>query len=337
MSLRIAVIGAGAFGTALAVHLATRAHAAPSVVLHARDKAAAERLAREHGNARYLPGIALSATIAIEAGLANVARADVVLAAVPAASLAALADALRAERVDAPLVYTSKGFLSTTAAPGHALIHAALAQRWPAPLAAISGPSFAVEVARGLPTAVAVAATAPDLARAVAGWLRADALRVYPTDDLAGVETGGAVKNVLAIAAGASDGLGFGHDARAALITRGLAETGRLSAALGGRRETLMGLAGLGDLVLTCTGDLSRNRQVGLGLARGEPLDAILARLGHVAEGVGAAAAARALAGHHGVDMPIVEAVHRVLAEGVAPARAVEELLRREPRDERDA
>lgn len=336
MSVRIAVIGAGAFGTALAVHLATRAHAAPRVVLHARDDAAAARLARERRNERYLPGIALPATLEIEAGLAHVARADAVLAAVPAGSLLPLADALRAARVQAPLVYTSKGFLATSAPPGHALIHAALADRWPAPLAAISGPSFAVEVARGLPTAVAVAANAPDVAETVAEWLRADALRVYPTDDLPGVETGGAVKNVLAIAAGASDGLGFGHDARAALITRGLAETGRLSAALGGRRDTLMGLAGLGDLVLTCTGDLSRNRQVGLGLARGEPLAAILKRLGHVAEGVNAATAARALAAHHHVDMPIVEAVHRVLVEGVAPARAVEDLLRREPRGERE-
>ena len=143
------------------------------------------------------------------------------------------------------------------------------------------------------------------------------------------------MKNVLAIAAGASDGLGFGHDARAALITRGLAETGRLSAALGGRRDTLMGLAGLGDLVLTCTGDLSRNRQVGLGLARGEPLDAILKRLGHVAEGVASAAAVRKLARHHDVDMPICDAVHAVLYEGLPARRAVERLLSREPRSER--
>jgi len=334
MSLRIAVIGAGAFGTALAVHLASRAHAAPQVVLHVRDATSAARLLRDRRNERYLPGIALPAALVIEAGLASVPHADFVLAAVPAASLAALVDALRAAGVVAPLVYTAKGFVATDAAPGHALIHAALAARWPAPLAAISGPSFAIEVARGLPTAVAVGATTPGAAQDVAEWLRADALRVYPTDDLAGVETGGAVKNVLAIAAGASDGLGFGHDARAALITRGLAETGRLSAALGGRRDTLMGLAGLGDLVLTCTGDLSRNRQVGLALARGESLDAILQRLGHVAEGVGAAAAARALAVHHRIDMPIVEAVHRVLVDGVTPARAVEELLRREPRDE---
>jgi len=172
------------------------------------------------------------------------------------------------------------------------------------------------------------------LAQDIAAVLRADTLRIYPTDDLAGLETGGAIKNVLAIAAGASDGLGFGHNARAALITRGLAETGRLSAALGGKRETLMGLGGLGDLVLTCTGDLSRNRQVGLRLARGEALASILAALGHVAEGVAATRAARALALHHRLDMPIVDAVHRVLELRVPPADAVRELLRREPRAE---
>jgi glycerol-3-phosphate dehydrogenase (NAD(P)+) len=209
-----------------------------------------------------------------------------------------------------------------------------LATYWPAPVGVISGPSFAEEVARGLPTAVAVAATDANLAQRVASLLRADTMRAYESDDLAGVEVGGAVKNVLAIAAGASDGLGFGHNARAALITRGLAETGRLSTALGGRRETLMGLAGLGDLVLTCTGDLSRNRRVGLALAQGKPLPTILAELGHVAEGVGAASAVRALSSHHGVEMPICDAVYRVLHENLAPKHAVETLLKREPRAE---
>ena len=166
--------------------------------------------------------------------------------------------------------------------------------------------------------------------------LRGDTLRVYRSADLVGVEVGGAAKNVLAIAAGLSDGLGCGHNARAALVTRGLAEISRLAVAEGGRRETLMGLAGLGDLVLTCTGDASRNRQVGLGLARGQGLEAILASLGHVAEGVHAARAARALARHHGIEMPIADAVARVLDEGLSAREAVEGLLRREPRaDER--
>jgi glycerol-3-phosphate dehydrogenase (NAD(P)+) len=206
---------------------------------------------------------------------------------------------------------------------------------WSAPVGIVSGPSFAEEVARGLPTAVAVAASDPALASRAAALLRSDALRAYESDDIVGVEVGGAVKNVLAIAAGASDGLGFGNNARAALITRGLAETGRLSSALGGQRETLMGLAGLGDLVLTCTGDLSRNRRVGLALAGGRPLAQILSGLGHVAEGVGTAAAVRALARHHGVEMPICDAVHAVLYEGLAPREAVLRLLRREPRSER--
>jgi glycerol-3-phosphate dehydrogenase (NAD(P)+) len=159
-------------------------------------------------------------------------------------------------------------------------------------------------------------------------------LRAYESDDIVGVETGGAVKNVLAIAAGAADGFGFGHNARAALITRGLAEMARLAEALGGRRETMMGLAGLGDLVLTCTGDLSRNRRVGLALAQGKALPRILAELGHVAEGVTAARSVVALATRHGIDMPISEAVDRVLHHGLPVRRAVEALLAREPRPE---
>ena len=198
----------------------------------------------------------------------------------------------------------------------------------------VSGPSFAGEVARGLPTALASSATDASLAASVAALLRGDALRVYETDDIVGVEVGGAVKNVLAIAAGLADGLGCGHNARAALITRGLAEVSRLAVAEGGRRETLMGLAGLGDLVLTCTGDASRNRRVGLGLARGDSLETVVAGLGHVAEGVHAARATVALARHHGIEMPIAEAVDRVLAGEVPVREAVEALLRREPRAE---
>jgi len=334
---RIAVLGAGAFGTALALHCAARAHARPEVVLYARDAGVAADVDRTRINERYLPGFALPASVGVTDRLGHaVAGADMLLAAVPAAALAALCAALRDCDARVPLLWVTKGFVAAAAAPGYALIHEALAAQWPAPVGALSGPSFAMEVARGLPTALAVAASERALADEAALLLRADTLRIYPTDDLPGLETGGAVKNVLAIAAGASDGLGFGDNARAALVTRGLAETGRLSAALGGRRDTLMGLAGLGDLVLTCTGDLSRNRQVGLALARGEPLDDILARLGHVAEGVAATRAARALAAHHRVAMPIVEAVHRVLYEGVAPAVAVRDLLRREPRAETD-
>jgi len=217
---------------------------------------------------------------------------------------------------------------------GVGLAHQMLAKRWVVPVAVASGPSFADEVARGMPTALSVASADAALAARVAALMRGAAFRAYESDDVAGVEVGGAIKNVLAIAAGASDGLGFGHNARAALITRGLAETGRLSGALGGRRETLMGLSGLGDLVLTCTGDLSRNRRVGLALAKGRQLADALAEIGHVVEGVAAAQAARTLGQHFEVDMPICEAVDRVLHEGLPVRHAVEALLRREPRAE---
>jgi glycerol-3-phosphate dehydrogenase (NAD(P)+) len=336
MSATVAVLGAGAWGTALAAHLARRRDVA--VVLWARDAHQARAIATTRVNARYLPGIALPEALTVTGDLGAAASAGLLIAATPVSPLPTVADALAAAGARTPLVWLSKGFLMvpvTAERPaGVALAHDVLAPRWPAPVGVVSGPSFAEEVARGLPTAVTVAATQPSLAAEVAGLLRADTLRAYESDDLVGVEVGGAVKNVLAIAAGASDGLGFGHNARAALITRGLAETGRLSAALGGARETLMGLAGLGDLVLTCTGDLSRNRRVGLALARGTPLATILGELGHIAEGVGAAAAVHALARLHDVEMPICEAVYRVLYEGLAPQHAVEALLKREPRPE---
>ncbi len=331
----VAVLGAGAWGTAIACHLAGRATRRSAVTLWARDAAQASAIVATRENARYLPGVAIPTGVHVTADLVAAARADLVLAAVPMHALPELALRLAAAGVRAPLVWLAKGFVEALELPaGVGLAHELLAARWPAPVGIVSGPSFALEVARGLPTALTVAATAPTLAASTADLLRGDTLRAYESDDLAGVEVGGAVKNVLAIAAGASDGLAFGHNARAALITRGLAETGRLSAALGGRRETLMGLAGLGDLVLTCTGDLSRNRRVGLALAQGQPLAAILAELGHVAEGVGAARAVRRLAAYHRVEMPICEAVDRVLHEGLSPRKAVLELLRREPRAE---
>ncbi len=333
----IAVIGAGAWGTALALHLSRRADLA--VTLWARDREQARSIAVRRVNEKYLPGFALPDALAVGAEVATVVNASLLVVATPVAALPAVARELASAGARAPLVWLSKGFLAVPVTAAHpagvALPHQVLASLWSAPIGAVSGPSFAEEVARGLPTAVAVAATDAAVASHVASLLRAETLRAYESDDIAGVEVGGAVKNVLAIAAGASDGLGFGHNARAALITRGLAETGRLSAALGGRRETLMGLAGLGDLVLTCTGDLSRNRRVGLALAAGKSLPGILADLGHVAEGVPAAAAVRALARHHGVEMPICDAVHDVLYEGLAPRDAVLQLLKREPRSEK--
>ena len=329
----VGILGAGAWGTALAVHLSRGGRC--GVTLWARNPDQVEAIARQRENARYLPGFALPETLAITADLAALRNAEFLIAASPVAALPVLVARLLAAGTVAPLVWLSKGFLESPEAPGGAALpHQVLASQWPAAVGVVSGPSFAEEVVRGLPTAVAVAATRPQLAAEVAALLRGDALRTYVSDDIAGVEVGGAVKNVLAIAAGVSDGLGFGNNARAALITRGLAETGRLSRALGGKPETLMGLAGMGDLVLTCTGDLSRNRRVGIELARGRSLAAILADIGHVAEGAHAAAMVSGLARHHALDMPICAAVDHVLRGRLSPRDAVLELLRREPRAE---
>jgi glycerol-3-phosphate dehydrogenase (NAD(P)+) len=349
MSEGVAILGAGAWGTALAVHIAS-VGSATSIKLWARDADQARALATTRENARYLPGVALPATISVGSDLEEIlAGVSLIFVATPVGALVDVVSLARAARARRPaqrpagksskslvqsspaLFWLAKGFVDTPDSPGVALAHRVLAPQWPAAVGVISGPSFAEEVARGMPTAVTVAATDTRVAEQVARALRGETFRAYVCEDLAGVEVGGAVKNVLAIAAGASDGLGFGHDARAALITRGLAETGRLSTALGGKRETLMGLAGLGDLVLTCTGDLSRNRRVGLALARGQPLSQILSELGHVAEGVAAARAVRALCAAHTLDMPICEAVFRVLYESLPPRRAVEMLLAREP------
>jgi glycerol-3-phosphate dehydrogenase (NAD(P)+) len=254
--------------------------------------------------------------------------ADLMLIATP---MAGLADVVRTIPRGRPFVWLCKGFAAGpdgTPQLAHELV---TASGHGAGYGVLSGPSFALEVARRLPTALTLASPDLDFAQRWAGELRDATLRIYSSDDVVGVEVGGAVKNVLAIAAGICDGLGFGANARAALITRGLAEMGRLSEALGGRRDTLMGLSGLGDLVLTCTGDLSRNRRVGLELAAGLPLPEILAAIGHVAEGVPTAGAVHALACARNVDMPICFAVHAVLTGSLDPRVAVMHLLQREP------
>jgi glycerol-3-phosphate dehydrogenase (NAD(P)+) len=332
---KVAVLGGGAWGTALAVHFTTRSHARPRVTLYVRSPVQARDCIAARENRRYLPRVALPPSLAITSRITDVGDADLLIAATPVAGLMSLVQELVGADIAAPLMSLSKGFVATPQdTPAWSLPHRAIAPHWGHPVGTVSGPTFAVEVAQGLPTAVVVGSTDDGLTAGVAALLRSDTLRAYPSDDLAGIEVGGAVKNVFAIAAGASDALGFGDNARAALITRGLAESGRLSAALGGRRETLMGLAGLGDLVLTCTGNLSRNRRVGLGLARGQPLAAIVAEIGHVAEGIEAARATRDLARELALDMPIVDAVHRVLYEGLAPHDAVLALLARGPKGE---
>lgn len=326
--MRIAIVGAGAWGTALAIALAGR----HSVGLWARSAAQREAL-RATRRSGYLPEAVLPESVAILDDLAAGLRAaELALLATPTAGLRAAGAQIAASGSAAPTVWVCKGFEAATGKLPHEVLTEVLGAG--APLAALSGPSFAAEVARGLPAAVTLASRDAALARRLARELHQPRLRVYFTDDLVGVEIGGAVKNVMAIATGISDGLGLGLNARAALITRGLAEVARLGTALGGRPETFMGLAGAGDLILTCTGDLSRNRRVGLGLGRGERLDAILGRLGHVAEGVHTAREVDLVARKSRVDMPITRAVCAVLFEGLAPARAVEQLLARDPKAE---
>jgi glycerol-3-phosphate dehydrogenase (NAD(P)+) len=326
--VRIAIVGAGAWGTALAIALAQR-HA---VTLWARTAAARAALRATRCSA-YLPDAALPEEVALaDDASAAIRAAEVILIATPTAGLRAAVGMVAASGAGRPVVWVCKGFEASTGKLPHEVVGEVLGPE--APMAALSGPSFAAEVARGLPTAVTLAARESALARELASALHQPRLRCYFTDDMPGVEVGGAVKNVMAIATGISDGLGLGLNARAALITRGLAEVARLGVALGGRPETFMGLAGAGDLILTCTGELSRNRQVGLALGRGERLDAILAGLGHVAEGVHTAQEVDSLARGRGIEMPITREVCAVLFEGLAPARAVEQLLARDPKAE---
>jgi glycerol-3-phosphate dehydrogenase (NAD(P)+) len=284
-------------------------------------------------NPRYLAGFPLPAALAVEHRLeAALDDADFALSVVPSAGLREALRQIARLRPGMPVVWACKGF-----EPGSArLPHEVAAEEALDECACgvLSGPSFAREVAQGLPTALTLAAADADFAQEVARALHGGALRIYTSHDVVGVEVGGAVKNVMAIAAGISDGLGFGHNARAALITRGLAEMARLGVALGGHMETFMGLTGMGDLILTCTGDLSRNRTVGLRLAGGQFLDDILRDLGHVAEGVHTAREVSALARRLGVDMPITQAVCGVLFDGMPPAAAVEVLLAREQKAE---
>ena len=326
--MRIAVLGAGAWGSALAISLSGR----HDVRLWARSAAACDRLSATRESA-YLPGQRFPEAIAVEPSLERaVAGGDLVLIATSTSGLRETACAIADFRPDVPLLWACKGFETDT----RQLPHQVLAEALPASrrVGALSGPSFALEVARGQPTALTLASADAAFAARTAAELNSPRLRVYSSGDLVGVELGGALKNVIAIAAGISDGLGLGRNARAALVTRGLAEIVRLGVALGGQGETFMGLTGLGDLVLTCTGDLSRNRDVGTRLAHGQPLESILAELGHVAEGVHSARAARALARERGVEMPITQAVCAVLFEGLAPAQAVQQLLARDPRPE---
>ena len=338
--MRVTILGAGAWGTALAASVAGR----HPTQLWARDAAQAAAIRTARCNARYLPEIELPAALTVtddfDAALAHAAGdgtegdgdngAGLVVVATPMAALESVLRRLPA--TDGPgVLWLCKGFQGASGRLGHEVARAVCPA---ARVGVLSGPSFAVEVARGQPTALVAASADAVLAAAAVRALHGEALRVYTSDDVVGVEVGGAVKNVLAIATGIADGLRLGLNARAALITRGLAEMTRLGVALGARAETFMGLSGLGDLVLTATGDLSRNRTVGLRLAEGRPLADILAELGHVAEGVACAATVLARAVERGVDMPLTAAVVDVLAGRSTPVRALGQLMGRSARSE---
>jgi len=323
---RVGVLGAGAWGTSMACVLAARL----DVTLWARDPAQAEALARTRRNERYLRGIEIPAAVKVTSNLDDASRAELVLAATP---VSGLRDVLKKIQNCNALVWLCKGFEQGSGLLPHQIAEQTLGPG--ARYGALSGPSFAEEVARGLPCALTLAALDAGFAREAAALVHGGRMRVYYSADLVGVEIGGAVKNVMAIAAGISDGLGLGHNARAALITRGLAEIARLGAAMGGQSETIFGLTGAGDLILTATGDLSRNRRVGLQLAQGLPLEKILHDLGHVAEGVYTAREIAKLAKARGVEMPVTDAVNAVLEGKLAPKAAVEQLLARDPKKER--
>ncbi len=327
--MNLTVLGAGAWGTALAVH-AARAH---PTRLWARDAAQAAQIQTERCNTRYLPGIALPTTVEVtsdfDAAVGHAAD-GLLLVATPTAALDEMLRRL-APSFPSGVLWLCKGFEEGSGALGHEIA----ARACPGvPVGMLSGPSFALEVARGQPTALVVASTDAALRQRALDALHADGLRLYTSADPVGVEIGGAVKNVLAIATGIADGMGLGLNARAALITRGLAEMTRLGVALGAQPETFTGLSGLGDLVLTATGELSRNRRVGLLLAAGLPLVRILAELGHVAEGVRSAAVVQRRAEASGVEMPITAAVVAVISGALTPAAALHRLLGRDARPE---
>ncbi len=331
--MKILVLGAGAWGTALAVSAAAR----HDITLWARDGAQARALREDRENRRYLPGVALPAGIEVSDAPQGARLApghDLVIIATPMAGLRGLLAQLAETRL--PVAWLCKGFEAGGNPPRGLLGHEIQAEVAPSLAAgALSGPSFALEVARGQPTALVAASPHRSVREALVEAFHGPSLRVYANDDLVGVEVGGAVKNVLAIATGLCDGLALGLNARAALITRGLAEITRLGLALGARADTFMGLSGLGDLVLTATGDLSRNRRVGLELARGRSLAQVVASLGHVAEGVYCARTVMQRAAGLGVDMPITRAVVALLDGTLTPDAAVAALMGRDARPER--
>jgi glycerol-3-phosphate dehydrogenase (NAD(P)+) len=328
---RVAVLGAGSWGTALAALIARHGH---SPVLWGRDPQVAAAISASHENPRYLPGIALPQALTATTDLAAaLAGADLVLVVVPSHAFAETLHALAPHRpASAGVAWATKGFEPGS---GRFLHEVAADVLGPGvPLAVVTGPSFAREVAQGLPTALTVHSDDAGFARLVSAALHGPAFRAYTGEDMVGAELGGAMKNVLAVATGVADGMQLGLNARAGLITRGLNEMLRLNHAIGGKAETLMGLAGLGDLVLTCTGDLSRNRRLGLALGRGESIESAVREIGQVVESVQTADEVMRQAERHGIELPISSAVREVLHGRITPADGLRQLLARERKPE---
>jgi glycerol-3-phosphate dehydrogenase (NAD(P)+) len=327
--MKIAVLGAGAWGTALAISLA-RQH---EVTLWARDGVQVAAMRDTRRNRRYLPDIALPDTLVLSDDLQSVMEvAELLVVAVPVSGLRTTLQQIAKLSRPVGVIWLCKGFETATSLLPHQIVNEILPAEFPR--GALTGPSFAQEVARGLPTALTLASSDGVFAQQAAKAMHHSRLRIYSSTDVVGVEIGGAIKNVLAIAAGICDGMQMGLNARAALLTRGLVEMTRLGLLMGGKAETLGGLSGVGDLILTCTGDLSRNRQVGMLLARHHSLPNILKELGHVAEGVYTAREVQRVARRYHADMPICQAVYRVLYEDLDVDKAVEMLLSRQPGDE---
>lgn len=332
-SRRIGVLGGGSWGTALADVLAHNGH---RTCIWARDPAVADEIREMSTNRKYLPGATLAESLTATTELRQALDgAECVLLACPSHAVREVTEAA-SPHVDNPiLISTAKGIEIGTDLRMSEVIAEVLGPTIEEKIVAFSGPSFANELLRRLPTAVVAAASAPESAAEVQRLFQTPYLRVYTQSDVVGVEFGGSLKNIIALAAGISDGLRLGCNARAALITRGLAEITRLAGRFGAEEITLAGLAGLGDLVLTCTGDLSRNRTVGVAIGRGRSLDEVLAEMEQVVEGVRTTRAAHELAGRLGVEMPLVEGVYSILYKGVEPREALARLMAREPKPER--
>lgn len=330
-TLSVAVLGAGSWGTALAALIARHGHA---TTLWGRDATAIDAIDGRHENPRYLPGITLPETLRATTDLGVAMQgADLVLVVVPSHAFTETLHALAPLRpAHAGVAWATKGFEPGSGRFLHEVAGETLGPD--VPLAVVTGPSFAKEVAAGLPTALTVHGDDADFSQSVADVLHGPAFRAYTGDDMRGAELGGAMKNVLAVATGVADGMSLGLNARAGLITRGLNEMLRLNIAIGGKPETLMGLAGLGDLVLTCTGDLSRNRRLGLALGRGQPMDEAVREIGQVVESIQTADEVMRLADRHGVELPIASNVRDVLHGDITPAEGLARLMAREQKAE---